>query len=217
MSNSYTPLKPQDRPAQHDANKLPLNLKSKILIGSTAIQMVFAIVFIATFEQRGLFVLYINPFFIVAAVIGFFGALKQSKTALLLYIWGSMGVSFVFIGFSVTFYFAVDRAIDYLALHLPFSAFVIFSSVIGIMTYRDIPEDEEVNPIVPVVVHEPEVVSVSIEGTSCVVCLDEPRTAFLYPCGHNCVCLDCGAKLKAQDQKCPICRTKIQDSVKVFK
>jgi hypothetical protein len=36
-----------------------------------------------------------------------------------------MGVSFVFIGFSVTFYFAVDRAIDYLALHLPFSAFVV--------------------------------------------------------------------------------------------
>lgn len=43
------------------------------------------------------------------------------------YIWGSMGVSFVFIGFSVTFYFAVDKAIDYLALHLPFSAFVVRS------------------------------------------------------------------------------------------
>lgn len=45
----------------------------------------------------------------------------------------------------------------------------------------------------------------------CVVCLTNPKTTFLIPCRHMCVCSDC---LKQVD-KCPVCRTPFDEYIEV--
>jgi hypothetical protein len=39
----------------------------------------------------------------------------------------------------------------------------------------------------------------------CVVCLEEPKTLVMVPCGHYCLCAACKKKIP----KCPLCRTDI--------
>ena len=53
-------------------------------------------------------------------------------------------------------------------------------------------------------------------GSECVVCLDQPRTALLYRCGHVAVCLDCGKKLLQDKSPCPVCRQTITDVVRAY-
>jgi len=36
----------------------------------------------------------------------------------------------------------------------------------------------------------------------CVVCLEEPKTLVMVPCGHYCLCSNCKTKIF----KCPLCR-----------
>lgn len=52
----------------------------------------------------------------------------------------------------------------------------------------------------------------------CVVCLDKEVSQVLVPCGHTCLCHDCGdlRGLLRIDLKCPECRCDIQQAVKVF-
>ena len=48
--------------------------------------------------------------------------------------------------------------------------------------------------------------------SECVVCMSaEPVTA-LMPCGHLCVCEECGSTLST----CPICRTPVQEAKRIF-
>jgi rubrerythrin len=51
----------------------------------------------------------------------------------------------------------------------------------------------------------------------CVMCFDAPKDHIIIPCGHVCVCEAC-ANLLTQMSKplCPICRTAIQHTNKVF-
>ena len=51
----------------------------------------------------------------------------------------------------------------------------------------------------------------------CTVCLDAPKNAALYTCGHVCVCYDCGLELIKRKNPCPLCRAPIQDCIKVYK
>ena len=39
----------------------------------------------------------------------------------------------------------------------------------------------------------------------CVVCLEEPKTLVMVPCGHYCLCVTCKPKIF----KCPLCRQAI--------
>ena len=55
------------------------------------------------------------------------------------------------------------------------------------------------------------------ENPACVVCLETPKNSLLYPCGHACVCNDCGKELITRKLKCPLCRAPVKDCVKVFK
>jgi len=49
------------------------------------------------------------------------------------------------------------------------------------------------------------------EENSCVVCMSEPKSSAVIPCGHVCLCQRCGETLQKQPQaKCPICRTGVQ-------
>ena len=38
--------------------------------------------------------------------------------------------------------------------------------------------------------------------TTCIVCFDSPKTHLATPCGHQCACGSCAAKMK----ECPYCR-----------
>ena len=55
------------------------------------------------------------------------------------------------------------------------------------------------------------------EETMCVVCFDAPKDHLIVPCGHQCVCEACANLLTQMDKPtCPICRTAIQQTNKVF-
>eukprot|EP00656_Telonema_subtile_P038781 TRINITY_DN4395_c0_g1_i5.p1 TRINITY_DN4395_c0_g1~~TRINITY_DN4395_c0_g1_i5.p1 ORF type:complete len:515 (-),score=99.07 TRINITY_DN4395_c0_g1_i5:211-1755(-) len=50
----------------------------------------------------------------------------------------------------------------------------------------------------------------------CVVCVDESALYCLYPCGHQCVCEECGQMLLQGGHVCPMCRFEIKDVVRVW-
>lgn len=45
------------------------------------------------------------------------------------------------------------------------------------------------------------------EDQECLICLSEEKNTIIMPCGHLCVCTDCGKRLQADKKfSCPICR-----------
>lgn len=54
-----------------------------------------------------------------------------------------------------------------------------------------------------------------INTDMCVICLDAPRNCVIIhgDNGHNITCITCASKLK----KCPICRQRIENVIKMFK
>jgi hypothetical protein len=50
----------------------------------------------------------------------------------------------------------------------------------------------------------------------CVVCLCEPATHAMIPCGHRCVCEDCSEGLLRSRGACPICRACVDQIVKIY-
>jgi hypothetical protein len=55
------------------------------------------------------------------------------------------------------------------------------------------------------------------EETMCVLCFDAPKDHIILPCFHVCVCEACATLLTQMDKpSCPICRTAIQQTNKVF-
>ena len=49
------------------------------------------------------------------------------------------------------------------------------------------------------------------EDTLCVICMEEPKTRAMIPCGHLCVCEGC-----AQLDACPLCRVGVAATLRVF-
>ena len=49
----------------------------------------------------------------------------------------------------------------------------------------------------------------------CVVCQDRHKSVLLLPCRHLCVCAEC-ADSRMLQQRCPMCRTRIQRRISVF-
>ena len=56
----------------------------------------------------------------------------------------------------------------------------------------------------------------TLDGEDCVVCLSEPKTMVLVPCGHACVCEDCASTLEASGAECPLCRQSPSMFVRVY-
>jgi SWI/SNF-related matrix-associated actin-dependent regulator 1 of chromatin subfamily A len=51
----------------------------------------------------------------------------------------------------------------------------------------------------------------------CCVCKDAAKGAVFKPCGHACVCFECGKQIAGQKKaKCPICRARVKRVEKVF-
>lgn len=55
----------------------------------------------------------------------------------------------------------------------------------------------------------------------CVICMEGKKTHVLVPCGHRCVCQACADKLMMSsttraEAKCPTCRVRLTQAIKVF-
>ncbi|TNJ27037.1 Zinc finger, C3HC4 type (RING finger) domain-containing protein [Giardia muris] len=53
-----------------------------------------------------------------------------------------------------------------------------------------------------------------LQSSSCIVCPTNPKDTLLQPCKHICTCSGCSSQLKGQT--CPLCRTPIDNTVKVY-
>lgn len=51
------------------------------------------------------------------------------------------------------------------------------------------------------------------EDNLCEICCTNPRNTFFLPCKHSYTCQDCAILIRSKDDKCPICRQKVTDSV----
>jgi hypothetical protein len=55
------------------------------------------------------------------------------------------------------------------------------------------------------------------EEALCVVCMDERKQRLMVPCMHVCVCEACALRLlDAQAPHCPVCRTPVESTTRVF-
>ena len=53
------------------------------------------------------------------------------------------------------------------------------------------------------------------ESLLCVICNDQSRCIAFSPCGHVCVCAECGPLLPV-GAACPLCRSTIQSTLKIY-
>jgi len=52
-----------------------------------------------------------------------------------------------------------------------------------------------------------------LESDQCFICMETPKNVVAVPCGHRAVCLECSIKCQ---NKCPICRQKVDKWVRIF-
>lgn len=50
----------------------------------------------------------------------------------------------------------------------------------------------------------------------CIVCFDSQVEAACIPCGHMAGCMACFKKIEAKSKKCPVCRAKVDQVVKIY-
>ena len=53
----------------------------------------------------------------------------------------------------------------------------------------------------------------NVKDIRCIICLENPKTVTIAPCGHKCLCFECYNKLKNNMNLCPICRKNIQSFI----
>jgi len=64
-----------------------------------------------------------------------------------------------------------------------------------------------------VVVHRQNgIIEAAREAAECVICMAEPKTTALNPCGHRVVCSTCATNL----HQCPLCRAAVTSTLRVF-
>lgn len=56
----------------------------------------------------------------------------------------------------------------------------------------------------------------STDSSSCVICLDAPVEGACIPCGHMAGCMSCLNEIKGKNWGCPVCRTKIDQVVRLY-
>mmetsp|Transcript_55022 Transcript_55022/g.126568 ORF Transcript_55022/g.126568 Transcript_55022/m.126568 type:complete len:143 (-) Transcript_55022:34-462(-) len=54
------------------------------------------------------------------------------------------------------------------------------------------------------------------EARTCAICLDEPSSHVLIPCGHFCLCAQCAHVVLSGSRQCPMCRLVCEQAVKVY-
>ena len=58
-----------------------------------------------------------------------------------------------------------------------------------------------------------DIYGLTTEDNLCEICCSNPRNTFFLPCKHSYTCQDCAILIRTKEDKCPICRQKISDSV----
>ena len=58
-----------------------------------------------------------------------------------------------------------------------------------------------------------EIYGLTTDENICEICCTNPRNTFFLPCKHSYTCQECSILIRAKDDKCPICRQNITDSV----
>ena len=58
-----------------------------------------------------------------------------------------------------------------------------------------------------------DVYGLTSEDNLCEICCTNPRNTFFLPCKHSYTCQDCAILIRSKNDKCPICRQTITDSV----
>ncbi|CAN1180811.1 Putative E3 ubiquitin-protein ligase XBAT35 [Linum perenne] len=53
-------------------------------------------------------------------------------------------------------------------------------------------------------------------SSSCVICLDAPVEGACVPCGHMAGCMSCLTEIKTKKWGCPVCRTKIDQIIRLY-
>lgn len=59
----------------------------------------------------------------------------------------------------------------------------------------------------------------AVDAMTCKICLTEPMTHTMIPCGHFCLCETCVNALASVDRylwKCPICNTKVIQYMRTY-
>ncbi|KAI3459518.1 hypothetical protein Pfo_016181 [Paulownia fortunei] len=54
------------------------------------------------------------------------------------------------------------------------------------------------------------------DGATCTICLDAPLEGACIPCGHMAGCMSCLNEIKAKKWGCPLCRTKIDQVIRIY-
>ncbi|KAJ0775603.1 putative transcription factor C2H2 family [Helianthus annuus] len=54
------------------------------------------------------------------------------------------------------------------------------------------------------------------DSSSCVICLDAPVEGACIPCGHMAGCMTCLNEIKSKNWGCPVCRTKIDQVIRLY-
>lgn len=75
-----------------------------------------------------------------------------------------------------------------------------------------VPAEEEILSAAP----EPVKKGGEEQSSTCVVCLDAPVEGACVPCGHMAGCMSCLEGIKAKKWGCPICRSKIDQIIRVY-
>ena len=68
-------------------------------------------------------------------------------------------------------------------------------------------------PAAPAVERGPDAAA---QAAPCAVCMDKPRDAVLVPCGHASMCFSCASAVMAANRRCPICRARAENHVRLF-
>lgn len=50
----------------------------------------------------------------------------------------------------------------------------------------------------------------------CVICQEREKCILILPCKHLCLCSECTLRLRNYNRHCPICRTRVQKTMKIF-
>ncbi|GJY42317.1 ankyrin repeat-containing protein [Tanacetum coccineum] len=55
-----------------------------------------------------------------------------------------------------------------------------------------------------------------VYSSLCVICLDAPVEGALIPCGHMAGCMSCLTEIKGKKMGCPVCRTNIDQVIRLY-
>ena len=58
-----------------------------------------------------------------------------------------------------------------------------------------------------------DVYGLTSEDNLCEICCTNPRNTFFLPCKHSYTCQECAILIRSKNDKCPICRQSIKDSI----